>query len=186
MPLVAVAQYQGPNLHIRTRSVAEVQADERSLVGQWCRFDYEGSRLSDEGWKKFDSVTTIKKNPEYSAVYVISRYQMNPSERVSMEASVTYTVIGRYELGVGYTPINDTRDVTFKFSDKQGDFQIVDIDPAQPSVSKLAFLSWVKEQMATTKNPSDKMALEHAMNQLVPPPQKPKTDEGSSSSQQLK
>jgi hypothetical protein len=180
--LTAVAQL--PNLRIKTRSIPELQADQRTLVGQWCRLDFEGTRLSDDTWKKFDGVTNIKRNPEFSSVYLISRYQINPPERVSMEASVTYNVIGRYEVGIGYQAFSDTRYVTFKFSDKDGDLQIVDLDPSQPNVSKPAFLAWLKAQIATTKNASEKMALQHALDQLVPPPPKPKTDEGSSSSQQ--
>ena len=177
---------QLPNLRIKTRSVSELQADQRALIGQWCRLDFEGARLTDEGWKKFDGATNIKRNPDYSTIYVISRYQMNAPERVSMTATVTYNVIGRYEVGIGYTPITDTRYVDFKFSEKEGDLQIIDVDPPHPNVSKTAFLAWVKEQLVATKNDSDKLALQNALNQLVPPPPKAKPDEGSSSSKQAK
>ena len=183
--LSAAAQYQVPNLRLKTRSVAELQADERSLVGQWCRSDYEGARLSADGWKKFDPLTSLKTNPDFNSIYVISRYQMNPPERVSMEASVTYSVIGRYELGIGYTLLSDTRGVNFRFSDKSGDLQISDIDPAQPNVSKPAFIAWLKTQLATAKSVNEKMPLQQALDQLVPPPPQPKTEEGSSSSKQL-
>lgn len=183
--LCAAAQYQVPNLRLKTRSVAELQADERTLIGQWCRSDYEGARLSPDGWKKFDAVTSLKSNPDFNSIYVISRYQMNPPERVSMEASVTYSVIGRYELGIGYTLLSDTRDLNFKFSDKSGDLQISEIDPPQPNVSKPAFIAWLKTQLANAKSVSEKMPLQQALDQLVPPPPKPKTEEGSSSSKQL-
>jgi hypothetical protein len=183
--LTGVAQQQVPNLRIKSRSVSELQADQRSLIGQWCRFDYEGSRLTDDGWKKLESVTGLKRNPEFSSIYVISRYQVNPPERVSMQSTVTYNVVGRYEVGIGYTPLNDTRYVDFKFSDKDGDLQLVDVDPVQPNVSKIAFIAWLKTQLAATKNANDKMALQQALDQLVPPAPKPKTDNGSSSSKQL-
>ena len=177
---------QVPNLRIKTRSVSELQAEQRGLVGQWCRLDFEGSRLNDGGWKKFDNLTNIKLNPDFSSIYVISRYQVDSPERISMSVPVTYNVIGRYEVGVGYTPMNDTRYVAFKFSDKEGDLQIVDIDPPQPNVSKMVFLAWVKEQLAAAKSDTDKLALQNALNQLVPPQPKPKTDEGMSSSKQTK
>ncbi len=175
---------QVPSYRIKTRSVSELQADQRTLIGQWCRFDYEGSRLTDEGWKKFDPLTPLKHNPDFSSVYVISRYQMTPPDRVSMAGSVAYTVVGRYEVGVGYTSTNDTRYVDFKFAEKEGELQIVDVVPAQPNVSKPAFIAWVKAQIASTKNASEKMSLQQALNLLVPPPPKPKTEEGSSSSKQ--
>lgn len=177
---------QLPNLRIKTRSVSELQAEQRGLLGQWCRLDFEGSRLGDSGWKKFDSLTNIKLNPEFGSIYVISRYQIDPPSRVSMSVPVTYNVIGRYEVGIGYTPMNDTRYVDFKFSDKEGDLQIVDIDPPQPNVSKAVFLSWVKEQLAATKSDTDKLALQNALNQLLPPAPKPKTEVGMSSSKQTK
>jgi hypothetical protein len=107
-----------------------------------------------------------------------------PPERVSMLGAVTYNVIGRYEMGIGYTPIDDTRNVDFKFSDKDGDLQLVAVDPVQPNVSKPAFIAWLKTQLAATKSASDKLALQQALDQLVPPPPKPKTDNGSSSSKQ--
>src|SRR3569833_2305017 len=153
--LSGFAQQQLPNLRIKTRSVAELQADERSLIGQWCRLDYEGARLTDDGWKKFDPLTNIKNNPEFSSIYVVSRYQMNPPERASMEGTVSYNVIGRYEIGIGYTKLSDTRDVTFRFSDKQGELQIVELEPAQPNVSKPVIIEWLKQQLATTKSAAD-------------------------------
>jgi hypothetical protein len=183
--LSGYAQQQLPNLRIKTRSVSELQADQRSLIGQWCRLDYEGSRLRDDGWKKFDSLTNIKNNPDFSSVYIVTRYQMTPPDRASMESSVTYSVIGRFEIGIGYTKQNSTRDVNFRFSDKQGDLQIVDFEPAQPNVSKPVFVEWLKQQLAATKNASDKMALQNALDQLVPSPPKPKPEQGESSSKQL-
>jgi hypothetical protein len=184
--LSGFAQQQLPNLRIRTRSVAELQADERSLIGQWCRLDYEGSRLTEDGWKKFDTLTNIKQNPEFSSIYVVSRYQMNPPERASMDGVVSYNVIGRYEMGIGYTKLSNTRDIAFRFSDKQGDLQIVELEPVQPNVSKPVFIDWIKQQLATTKNVNDKMALQNALDQLVPPPPKPKAEQGESSSKQPK
>jgi hypothetical protein len=175
---------QVPSYRIKARSISELQADQRMLIGQWCRLDYEGSRLTDDGWKKFDTLTSFKHNPDFNSVYVISRYQMTPPDRASMSGSVSYMVVGRYEVGIGYTPMNDNRLVDFKFAEKDGELQIVDIDPVQPNVSKPAFINWVKAQIASTKNASDKLALQQALNLLVPPPPKPKAEEGSSSSKQ--
>ncbi len=180
-----MASAQMPNYKIHVRTVAELQADERQLTSQWCRLDFEGSRLTDDGWKKFDPLTTIKHNPDYTAIYVVTRYQFNPPERVSMDASVDYNVIGRYEPGIGYTPESGTRTVNFHFSDKEGDLQITDIDPAQPNISKAMMISWLKAQLASAKTPADKIPLELALNQLAPPPPKPKAEEGSSSSTHL-
>ena len=180
---MAIAQV--PSYKIRTRSITELQADERSLVSQWCRLDFEGARLSPDGWKKFDPLTNLKANPDFSAIYVVSRYQFLSPDRVSMDASATFNVIGKYEIGIGYTPQSDTRYVNFHFSDKEGDLQIVDIDPAQPSVSKPAMIAWLKSQIEATKSAADKITLQNALNQLQPPPPAPpksKTDEGSSSS----
>jgi hypothetical protein len=183
--LAGVAQQKLPNLRLKARSVPELQADQRTLISQWCRFDYEGSRLTDDGWKKLEPVTSIKRNPDFNSIYVISRYQVNPPTRVSMEGTATYTVIGRYELGIGYTPVTDSRYVEFKFAEKDGDLQLVDVDPVQPNVSKPAFIAWLKTQLASTKNATDKLPLQQALDQMVPPPPKPKVDQGSSSSKQV-
>jgi len=179
-----LAMGQAPSIKLKTHSVPELQAGQRALVGQWCRMDFEGSRLSDNGWKKFEPLTTIKLNPDFAAIYVVSRYQMDPPQKVSMEATVDYNVIGRYESGVGYVPSDDIRSVTFKFAEKEGELQIVDVDPAQPNVSKPVFIAWIKAQLAAAKSAADKTALQQTLNLLVPPPPKPKTEEGSSSSKQ--
>lgn len=174
---------QVPSYRIHSRSISELQADQRRLVSQWCRLDWEGSRLNADGWKKFDPLTTLKLNPDYNSIYVVSRYEMLPPERVSMESTVSYTVIGRYEPGIGFTADPESRTVTFKFSDKDSDLQITGLEPAQPNVSKPVFINWLKAQLATAKTPADKLPLQSALDQLVPPPPpKPKTDEGSSSS----
>ncbi len=177
---------QTPSYRIRTRSVSELQADQRRLVSQWCRLDWEGTRLNADGWKKFDPLTTMKTNPDYMSVYVVSRYEIQPPDRVSMESTVTYNVLGRFEPGIGYTAEPDSRTVTFKFSDKEGDLQIVSVDPEQPNVSKPIFITWLKTQLAAAKTDIDKLPLQSALNQLEPPPQKPKTEAASSSSKDTK
>ena len=179
--LAGSAFAQLPSLRIKTRSVSELQADQRTLIGQWCRMDFEGARLSSADWTKFDPLTSLKSNPDFSAIYVITRYQMVPPDRVSMQATVSFNVIGRFDVGMGYTPMNDMRYVDFKFAEKDGDLQITDLDPSQPNVSKAAFIAWLKTQIASTSNDLDKLALKNALEQLVPPPPKPKP-EGSSSS----
>jgi hypothetical protein len=178
----SLALAQAPSYRIKTRSVSELYADERSLIGQWCRYDFEGSRLSPDGWKKFDALTTMKSNPDYSSVYVVSRYQMVAPERPSMAAQVRYWVIGRFEPGIGYSVQPDTRDVVFRFAEKDGELQVIDLDPAQPNISKPAFEAWVKAQLATATTQPEKTLLQHVLDQLNPPPPKPKVEEGSSSS----
>ncbi len=161
---------QTPTVRLHSRSVSELQADQRSLIGQWCRLDYEGSRLSDAGWKKFEPIATPKHNPEFNSIYVVSRYQLIPPDKVGMTTDVSYMVIGRYDLGIGYTPAPGTRYVTYRFAEKDGTLEVEDIDPPQPNVSKPAMITWLKAQLATAKSPDEKMPIEKALSALSPTP----------------
>ena len=161
------AQFQ---LHLRNPE--DVYAEQRRVVGSWCRQDFMGVRLSDSGWDKYKSLTSLKQNPDSASVVIISRYQMGEHDpkSISWDVNVTYFVIGRYQHNSGYTPETGTETVTFQTKDIDGGILVAGLDPASPHVSKTAALTWMKQQLASTTSDIEKFHLTGAIKALEPAP----------------
>ncbi len=161
-----LAQFQ---LHLRNPE--DVYADQRRVVGSWCRQDFMGSRLSDNGWNKYKPLTNLKQNPDFATVVIVSRYQVGEHDpkSISWDVNVTYFVIGRYDRSSGYSPEPGTETVTFQTKDIDDNILVIGLDPTSPHVSKTAALAWMKEQLASTTSDIDKIHLTNAVKQLEPP-----------------
>lgn len=155
---------------LKTRSASELYAEQRRVVGTWSRQDFEGLRLSDTGWDRFKPVTSFKKNPEFTSIVIVSRFQVEPRDSMSWDMDVTYTILGRYELGAGYMADPGTETLTFHTKDIDGDILIVDIDPSAPHVSKKAAIAWMKRELQTTNSDIEKIHLNDALKLLEPSP----------------
>ncbi|HWR34552.1 MAG TPA: hypothetical protein VN622_01620 [Clostridia bacterium] len=156
---------------LKTRTASELAAGQRQVVGAYCRSDFEGLRLSENGWAKMRPLTRDMRNPEFSAVMIVSRYTFAPPAAVSKDVAVTYSVIGRYEVGFGFTPLRATPSAIFHVEDVDGDLVITEM-PSTPYVSKGAALSWLKAELVKAQ-PSTlhKAQLERAiaaMDQTAP------------------
>lgn len=160
-----LAQFQ---LHLRNPE--DVYAEQRRVVGSWCRQDFMGFRLSDDGWDKYKSLTNLKLNPDSPAVVIVSRYQIgehNP-RTISWDVTVTYFVVGRYDHSSGYSPATGNESVTFKTKDIDDNILIVGLDPTSPHVSKAAAVTWMKQQLASTTSDIEKIHLKNAIKELEP------------------
>lgn len=155
---------------LKTRTAAEYSAAQRQVVGSYCRLEFEGSRLSDAGWQKLRPLVTYRSNPDFNVVEIISRYQIAPSQGMSSPyVTVSYNVIGRFEVGYGYTPAPAMREVLFRAEDKAGEVVITDIDPNVPRASKAAVVQWLKTQLTKSPNDIAKAQIEKALQVLDPP-----------------
>ncbi|HEU5400339.1 MAG TPA: hypothetical protein VFU86_03215 [Terriglobales bacterium] len=161
-----LAQFQ---LHMR--NAEDVYADQRRAVGSWCRQDFMGFRLSDHGWDKYKTLTNLKHNPESPAVVIVSRYQVGEHDpkTISWDVNVTYFVVGRYDHATGYSPTTGSETVTFQTKDIDDNIVVVALDPTSPHVSKIAALTWMKQQLASTTSDIEKIHLSKAIQQLEPP-----------------
>ncbi|MDT8067265.1 MAG: hypothetical protein ROO76_03780 [Terriglobia bacterium] len=162
-----LAQFQ---LHLRNPE--DIYAEQRRTVGSWCRQDFMGYRLSDNGWDKYKSLTSLKQNPDSPAIVIVSRYQIGEHDpkNVSWDVNVTYLVIGRYDHATGYSPTTGTETVTFQTREVDDNILITSLDPTSPHVSKTAALAWMKEQLASTTSDLDRFHLTHAIQALEAPP----------------
>lgn len=159
---------------LKTRTVAELSAEQRQVVGRWCRLDYDGLRLSRGAWEKFAPLTTMKSNPEFRGIQIVSRYQVLPSDRPSVEASVAYVLIGHFELGPGFTRESGTATINYRLTDRDGQLLIADMAPSRPHVSRQAALAWLKQQREAVSNDADRMQIDAAIQALSELGQAPK------------
>lgn len=162
-----LAQFQ---LHLRNPE--DIYAEQRRVVGSWCRQDFMGFRLSDSGWDKYKSLTSLKQNPDSSTIVIVSRYQVGEHDpkNISWDVNVTYFVIGRYSHSSGYSPETGTELVAFQTKNIDDNVMILNLDPTSPHVSKPAALAWLKQQLASTTSDIEKIHLAGAIKALEPPP----------------
>ncbi len=161
-----LAQFQ---LHLRNPE--DVYAEQRRTVGSWCRQDFMGLRLVENGWDRYKSLTNLKYNPDSTSVVIVSRYQMEEHDpkKISWEVNVTYFVIGRYDHSSGYSPEAGTETATFQTKDIDDSIVIVNLDPTSPHVSRAVALNWMKQQLASTTSDIEKIHLTNAIKELERP-----------------
>ena len=157
-------------LRLRVRNPSDLYAEQRRVIGTWCRQDFEGLRLAPNGWERYKQLTNIKSNPDSPSVLIVSRYQIeqHDASAVSWNLDVTYFVIGRYERNGGYIPDEFTETVTYRTKDIDGDIVITDLDPTSPHLSKKAAVEWMKRELATTTSDVEKFHLTNALKTLDP------------------
>ena len=88
------------NLRINPSDHANRAAEYRQLVASYCRLDYDGARLTPEGWNRVKAMTSFRENPDFRRIIVINRYEMAPDATNAHGRaifSITYDVIGEYD-----------------------------------------------------------------------------------------
>lgn len=158
------------NIRLKARSASDLYAEQRRVVGSWCRQDFEGLRLNPATWDRFKTVSTFKENPDFTSIVIVSRFEVQPRDEASWDMDVNYFTLGRYQRGAGYTADSGTQTVTFQTKDIDGNILIVDLDPASPHVSKKAAIEWMKSELEKTTSDVEKFHLRDALKVLDPAP----------------
>lgn len=146
------------------------EADIRNRVGQYCRLDYMGARLSDQDWQKLKPVVTWPTNPDYPLIDVVSRYDVSSNvtqEHGKWHATVTYHLLGRFNLGQGYSTevVGSDKTAEFTVQDNGGELKVIDVDPNYPHPSRAAMLKWLEAKQAAA-DPAAKVIYEQAIKDL--------------------
>jgi hypothetical protein len=130
----------------------------RTVVGNYCRMDYEGLRL-----------TTWKENHDWQGFTIVSQYEVLPNTDGLRSATVDvrYSVLGRFELGLGYSAEPGREEVSFFLKDVDDEWKIDQLDPPiAPHVSKARAIAWMKNALAAEKDTANKIALQKALKDL--------------------
>jgi hypothetical protein len=159
-----------PSIRIKARSAADLYAEQRRVIGSWCRLDFEGFRLTGTDLARLRSLSIFKENPEFSSVVIVSRFDVQPRDSASWDMDVKYVVLGRYDRGSGYVPGAGTDTVTFRTKDIDDNIVIADLDPTSPHVSKKAAVAWMRQELEKTTSDVEKVHLREALKSLDPTP----------------
>jgi len=166
-----VALAQAPVRPKFGRTFADLAAQQRLVVSNYCRMDFMGARMSPEGWDRIKQFTLMRGNPDFNTVFIISRYQIVDRQSPSYDVTVNYIVIGRYEEGVGYSPLQGIRSAAFETQDTGKEVLIKRVDPASPFVSRQAAIDWLQRKLAVKDIHADERnVIESAIKALTPPP----------------
>lgn len=144
-------------------TTATVEA--KSLVSRYCAMDADGFRLDADKAARMKDVTTWKTVPPVTRFDVISRFEAGTpkSSDDGQSVTVSYLVLGEYVLGVGYTP--DPRIVTVELQlvqDANG-WKLRDSEELlTPRVQRARAYRWLREQIATAKDPEARASLQEA------------------------
>lgn len=151
----------------KVRSFDEMSIEQRRVVSAYCRLDFQGARLAPRGWERFGRLTIFRENPDFNSFFVVSRYQLIENTTHSDGMDVAYVVIGRYEEGAGYLPMASVvRNTRFEMHDQNGELRITRIEPITPFVSRTATLDWLKQKLATQKDPVGRKQIEASIQAL--------------------
>ena len=146
------------------------EADVRNRVGQYCRLDYMGARLSDQDWQKLKPVVNWPNNPDFPLIDVVSRYDIGTNTAQThgkWHVTVTYHMLGRFTVGQGYSTevAGSDKEVEFTVQEINGDLEVTDMDPNYPRPSRGAMLKWLESKQAAAAAKT-KVIYEQAIKDL--------------------
>jgi hypothetical protein len=152
---------------LRGRSFTELYAAQRVLLSNYCRLDFEGARLEAAGWNRFKPYTSLRSNPEFTRVIVVTRFNVETPEQPSEELHTSYQSVGYYQEGEGYTAAPSEDQVSFRVQEQNGDLLVTEVHPEMPHVSPRAAMAWMTLRLADPKTSElDQALLKDALHQL--------------------
>jgi hypothetical protein len=164
-----------PGVKLRGRSFAELYAAQKVLLSNYCRLDFEGARLESAGWNRFKPYTSLRNNPEFTRVIVVTRFNIENPEQPSEELSASYQAVGYYQEGEGYMPVSSTDQVTFRVQEQNDTLLVTEVHPETPHVSARAALAWMTLRLADPKTSElERTLLNDAIRQLNKPLPRPR------------
>ena len=166
----ALAQY-GQNaqsgVKLRGRSYADLYAGQKVLLSNYCRLDFEGARLQTNGWNRFKPFTSLRENPEFTSVIVVTRFDIDTPETPTETLYASYQAVGFYQENEGYTSASRNDRVKFRVQEQNGNLLLTEITPETPHVSPRAAIAWMNTRLADPSiNELERAHLKDAVNQL--------------------
>jgi hypothetical protein len=156
-----------PGVRLGGRSFSDLYAAQRVLLSNFCRLDFEGARLEPGGWERFQPYTSLRANPDFTRVLVVTRYDIEAPAQPAEELFVHYQTAGSYRLGEGYTAGPVSEQAKFQVQEQNGQLLVTAITPESPHVSPRAALAWIKLLLADPKtSPLERAHLLGAVQQL--------------------
>jgi hypothetical protein len=150
------------------KSVIDMAVMKRRVLSNYCRLDYDGARLSPEGWKRFEPYTSISANPAYRRLVVVSRFSVETPEQSAELLYVNYQDEGYYDDRGGYVASPAKERVEFQVEEKDNDVAVAKVSTEMPHVSPRAAIAWMSQRLADPKtSEADRTRLKEAIEQLT-------------------
>jgi hypothetical protein len=140
----------------------------KNAVRRYCEMDAQAFRLSADSAKRMQPVVAEQLSNEWHGFEVIADYQIGAAKANArgVVVTVTYTVLGRIEVGDGYTPDPRIDTIEVQTVPDGDDWKLLTDQLRIARVRRGYALKWVREQAGTEKDPYRKVALEQAIKAL--------------------
>jgi hypothetical protein len=166
----AVAQFGStaqPSVRLRGRSFADLYAAQKVLLSNYCRLDFEGARLQSAGWSRFKPYTSLRVNPEFTSVVVVTRFDIEGQQQPSEMLYANYQAVGIYDESEGYTAAASSERVAFRIQEQGDSLLVSEISPETPHVSPRAAIAWMTLRISDPKTSElERAHLKDALEQL--------------------
>jgi hypothetical protein len=148
----AIAQTGGglPGVPLGTTSEIDMATKKRVLLSNYCRLDFEGARLRPDGWSRFKPYATMRSNPEYSRIVVVTRFNVEPPETATL-SYVGFQQVGYYDEIEGYVASAASERVEFHMEEHRDEVLVTAVSPGMPHVSPRAAIAWMNQRLADPK-----------------------------------
>lgn len=150
----------------KVRTGEDVVAEQRTVVGQWARLNFNGALLTDDGWEKLKPLTSMREKPVFSTIYIVTRYQIDNRDQLSNTITITYFLNGQWDSADGYRSLRSTKTVAIDLREKSQQYTIFHIDPSEPFVSRQAAMTWLQKRSETETSEQRKKQIQDAITQL--------------------
>jgi hypothetical protein len=170
----AMAQYGAtsqagsqPGVKLRGRSFSELYAAQKVLLSSYCRLEFEGARLQASGWNRLKPFTSLRSNPDFSRVVIVTRYDIEAPAQPTEQLYANYHVVGLYDESEGYSDHSTNDRVEFRVQEQNGNLLVTEVAPDTPHVSPRAAVAWMNLRLSDPKiTELERAHLKDAVNQL--------------------
>ena len=140
-----------PGVPIGQSREIDLVAKKRVLLSNYCRLDFEGARLHPSGWSRFKPYTSLRDNPDYTRIVIVTRFDIETPQENDAVLNATYRTVGYYDETEGYSPGAASEKVSFRIQEQGGDPVLSGIDLDTPHVSPRAAIVWMNLRLADPK-----------------------------------
>jgi len=174
--LVLVATFASAQFKINPGERSDRNAEYRQTAANYCRLDFDGARITPEGWNRIQPLTTTRDNPEFKRFLVVNRYQILPDMRHEHGRyifDVQYDVVGEYDLSGGYFGDPTVVIVQVEVTDSNGEVHIAQTSDARPFVGRARFQQWLQSKLNTETDPATKTMFQSSLDRFQNQTKKP-------------
>lgn len=158
---------QVPSMNLpRTADPVAFPAEQRLIVINYCRADFDGARLSPQAFERIRPLLLQKENPKFAAFDVVSRYTVPAPDDANSSVVAKYRILGRWDNSSGWRDGSFSEDVQFDVVQREGSALISNIDPGHPRVSARAGLTYLRQQLANAQTDEERSKIQKGIDAL--------------------